>query len=174
MRWGRPLIWALVGVLAVALAAVGTVALRGGRGHSRRAPAGGPAGASGGERDRREHEGRGGGSEISGLFKGPRGGEEPCDRPGHPESFEDLAKANSSRMTRQVAPGTQLKPGAQRAAIRTARELPTIGAQWAPLGNAPLIANRKEYDTTNGSTLEGFVGLSGRVTSFARNPNNGA
>src|SRR4051794_30109785 len=113
MRWGRPFIWALVGVLAVALAAVGTVALCGGRGHSRRPAAACPAGASGGERDRGEHKARrGGGTEVSGLFSGPRGGEERCDRPGHPETFEDLAKANSSRMTRQVAPGTQLKPGA--------------------------------------------------------------
>ena len=68
-------------------------------------------------------------------------------------------------MTRQVAPGTQIKPGAQRAAVRHAKDLPTIGNPWEPLGKTPLIANRPEYDTTLGSTKEGFVGLAGRTTT---------
>src|SRR3954464_9532352 len=181
MRWGRPLIWALVGVLALAIAALGVVALRGGRGHSRRAVASACATGehdagkkSERERERGDHGARG--SEVQGLFSGPEGSEalEKCDRPGHPETFGDLAKANSSRLTRTVAPGTQIKAGAQRAAIRSAKALPATGGTWAPLGNTPLIANRKEYDTTNGSTLEGFVGLSGRATAFARNTTTGA
>jgi photosystem II stability/assembly factor-like uncharacterized protein len=115
-------------------------------------------------------------SQVSGLFAGPRGNDalEKCDRPGHPETFEDLAKANSSLMTRQVAPGTQIKPGAQRAAVRQAKDLPTIGNAWAPLGKTPLIANRTDYDQTMGSTLEGFVGLSGRTSAFTRDPGSGA
>ena len=112
------------------------------------------------------------GSEVRGLFAGPQGNEqlEKCDRPGHPESFDDLAKANSSRLTREVAPGTQIKPGAQRAAVRQSKDLPTIGQAWTPLGNTPLLGNRIEYDTTLGSTQEGFVGLAGRTTAFARDP----
>src|SRR4051794_12215756 len=176
MRRGRPLIWALVGVLALAIAAVGVVALRCGRGHSRRAVASACAAAEHDADRKSEREHRPRGSEVHGLFSGPETGEalEKCDRPGHPETFDDLAKANSSRLTRTVAPGTQIKAGAQRAAIRSARALPATGGTWAPLGNTPLIANRKEYDTTNGSTLEGFVGLSGRATAFARNTTTGA
>ncbi|MEA2124907.1 MAG: hypothetical protein QOI80_1689, partial [Solirubrobacteraceae bacterium] len=49
-----------------------------------------------------------------------------------------------------------------------AAKLPSVGGSWSPYGDTPLIANRAEYDTSRGSTLEGFVGLSGRTTSFAR------
>ncbi|MDX6659288.1 MAG: hypothetical protein QOJ55_110, partial [Solirubrobacteraceae bacterium] len=122
------------------------------------------------ERAREAAASRTKGSEVRGLFTGPPGKDAGagCDKPGHPESFEDLAKANSSLLTREVAPGTQIKPGAQRAAVRAASALPTTGGTWSPYGDTPLLANRPEYDTTRGSTLEGFVGLSGRTTSFAR------
>jgi hypothetical protein len=175
MRFGRPSIWALTGLLVLALAAVGAIALRGRGGHPRREVACAPADQAKpatDEKDREREKDRGSATkaEVHGLFSGPAGNDaaEKCDRPGHPETFEDLAKANSSRLTREVAPGTQIKPGAQRAAVRSARALPTIGNAWAPLGKTPLIANKPEYDTSNGSTLEGFVGLSGRTTSFAR------
>jgi hypothetical protein len=184
LRLGRPSFRVLIVALLVGIAAVGTIELRG-RGHSRRAAAC-PGSREGGddakkeerdgEREReREREAvaakQKSNSEVRGLFTGPRGNEEleRCgEKPGHPESFDDLAKANSSRLTRQVAPGTQLKPGAQRAAVRAAKDLPTIGNEWAPYGDTPLFANREEYDTTRGSTLEGFVGLAGRTSSFAR------
>jgi hypothetical protein len=184
LRFGRPSLRVFLAALLVVAAAVGTIELLRGRGHSRTAVAGCARGqAKGGgraqererererARDRGEHKAHR--SEVSGLFSGPAGNEalERCDKPGHPESFDDLAKANSSRLTREVAPGTQIKPGAQRAAVRAARELPTIGDQWSPYGRTPLLANRAEYDTSRGSTLEGFVGLSGRTTDFARDPN---
>jgi hypothetical protein len=126
------------------------------------------------ERDRGEQ--RKGGPEVRGLFNGPAGNPalEKCDRPGHPESFEDLAKANSHLLSREVAPGTQIKPGAQRAAVMHSKDLPTIGAAWSPIGKTPLLGNKTQYDTTMGSTGEGFVGLSGRTTSFARDPSTGA
>jgi hypothetical protein len=120
--------------------------------------------------EKRERERTAQGPEVSGLFAGPAGNEavERCDTPGHPEFFDDLAKANSSLLTREVAPGTQLKPGAQRSAVRAADALPQIGGTWSPYGKTPMLGNRTDYDTTRGSTKEGFVGLAGRTTGFAR------
>jgi hypothetical protein len=140
-RFKSPFVWAL----ALALVLSAAVALRVGSRGERAAAYSCTAGAPKKGEAEREHGKRQGG-ELSGLFAGPRGDEslEKCDRPGHPETFEDLAKANSSRMTRQVAPGTQIKPGAQRAAVRHAKDLPTIGNAWSPLGKTPLIANRPE------------------------------
>jgi hypothetical protein len=110
------------------------------------------------------------------LFAGPA--DTPgadCGRPGgHPERFAELAKANSSRISRTVAPGTRIRPGAytaaiaQRSAIASAGPAPIGSAAWSPFGDTPLIGNRAEYDQTNGSTANGFVGLSGRATSFTR------
>jgi hypothetical protein len=118
----------------------------------------------------------GAGSATGALFSGPA--EDPqaecAGAAGHPESFADLAKANSSRISRTVAPGTQVRTGAyaaavaQRDGLAAAGSAPTGGAVWQPYGDTPLLANRREYDTTRGSTGEGFVGLSGRTTAFAR------
>ena len=79
-----------------------------------------------------------------------------------PVAQEQLALA------RGLAPGTQIKPGAYRAAVSSARDLPAIGGTWKPYGDTPLQGNHTDYDTTNGSTSEGLGGLSGRTTSFAR------
>ena len=47
-------------------------------------------------REERDREGNRGRSAASALYAGPRAVEPPCgDRPGHPESFADLAQANS-------------------------------------------------------------------------------
>src|SRR6188472_530620 len=55
---------------------------------------------------------------VNPMYAGPRIAASPCgERPGHPESFADLAQANSARASRSVAPGTRLKPGAFRAAV---------------------------------------------------------
>jgi photosystem II stability/assembly factor-like uncharacterized protein len=171
VRSKTPFVWALALALILAAAVTFRVRTRDERVASASACSSQKANESERERDRGEHRKRPV-SEVSGLFSGPKGNEAlgKCDRPGHPETFEDLAKANSSRLTREVAPGTQIKPGAQRSAVRHARALPTIGNAWAPLGNTPLFANRTEYDQTLGSTGEGFVGLSGRATAFARDP----
>jgi photosystem II stability/assembly factor-like uncharacterized protein len=170
-RTKSPFIWALA--LALVLAAAVTVRLDT-RPRSLTASAC-KAAAAPAKKHEADREPKPGGSEVRGLFSGPKGNEAAagCDRPGHPETFEDLAKANSSRLTREVAPGTQIKPGAQRAAVRQSRDLPTTGNPWSPLGKTPLIGNRTEYDATLGSTQEGFVGLSGRTTAFARDPATG-
>jgi hypothetical protein len=118
-----------------------------------------------GEHAREEREA---GSATNPMYAGPRIAESPCgDRPGHPESFLDLAQANGQRTARAVAPGTQLKAGAYRAAVSQRADLPSTGGTWSPYGKTPLIGDRSEYDTTNGSTSEGLSDLSGRVTSFA-------
>jgi hypothetical protein len=122
-----------------------------------------------GAREEHEREGTRGRSAAAAMYAGPRAGEPPCgDRPGGGiESFADLAQAGSARASRSVAPGTRLKPGAFRAAVAQRADLPRIGGSWTPYGNTPLVGDRAEYDTTNGSTRQGLADLSGRVTSFA-------
>jgi hypothetical protein len=102
------------------------------------------------------------------LYVGPGAPQSGCaDRPGLPESFADLAAADSSRASRSVAPGTQLRGGAYRAAVTSARDLPSTGAgTWQPYGDTPLQGNNTDYDVTNGSTLEGLPGLSGRTSAI--------
>jgi hypothetical protein len=107
------------------------------------------------------------GSQVGDFYRGPAH-EVPCaEGPGHPESFADLAMANSSRLTRAVAPGTQIKPGAYRAAVHERNALDVVGGSWDAYGKPPLESNRTAYDTTNGSTNEGLGDLSGRVNAFA-------
>ena len=179
VRSSRPFIWAFAVALLLAAAVairVETRALRPSQVASECAAAEAPKAEREREREREREKGehRKQSSEVGGLYAGPAGNEalEKCDRPGHPETFEDLAKANSSRLTRQVAPGTQIKAGAYRASVRQAKDLPTIGTDWSPLGKTPLIGNRTEYDQTLGSTNNGFVGLAGRSTAFVRDPND--
>ncbi len=142
-----------------------------------------------GERERSGGAAAPRGSEDTGLYTGPgeaegqAGGEgEPC---GHrrPESFRDLAAANSSRLARAVAPGTRLRAGAYRSSIAERSALNTTAARaavngtegrWRPYGNAPVETGRTEYDTTNGSTQEGLGNVAGRVSSLARNVKSGA
>jgi hypothetical protein len=104
------------------------------------------------------------------LYSGPsRELEGACkDRPGHPESFLDLARANSARLTRTVAPGAQIRAGAYRSAVAHAADLPRTGGTWHPYGRPPLVGDRTQYDTSDGSTNEGLPDLSGRASGFAR------
>ncbi len=104
-----------------------------------------------------------------------------CQRLGHPESARDVLAVNSQLASRSVAPGSRVASGAyphalaQRAAL--ARDSsPVSGATgvWAPLGTTPEVANNTSYDQSNGSTLEGFVNISGRTSDFDRNPATGA
>ena len=54
-----------------------------------------------------EHEAEADRTSANPMYAGPKAAEPPCgDQPGHPESFADLATANSARATRSVAPGT--------------------------------------------------------------------
>jgi hypothetical protein len=169
----------LFGIVAVAVCAL--LFLRGNRAEltSATACAGGEAAA---EAEQAEAQGEAGeeaeleggalrppGSEVGGFYAGPAH-EVPCSGlPGrHPESFADLAIANSSRATRTVAPGTRIKPGAYRSAVKERAALDVTGGSWSPYGNPPLQSNRTEYDTTNGSTSEGLGDLSGRVNALAR------
>jgi hypothetical protein len=108
-----------------------------------------------------EGEGEAGGAEAEAEAE-----REPCIQGPHPETYADLAVANSSRLTRTVAPGTRIKPGAYRNAIDERNALDTTGGSWSPYGNPPLQSNRTEYDTTAGSTQEGLGDLSGRVNAF--------
>jgi hypothetical protein len=169
--------------LLLAVLAVGAVRVRGGDSdaeHRREAA----AACTAGERDRdaeaerdadavaRDRERPVGGN---GLFSGPaESPEAECAAPGrHPESFADLAKANSTRIARTVAPGTEIKSGAYAAAVAQRDRLagagsaPGGGAAWQPYGDTPLLTGQTDYDQTSGSTHEGLGGVSGRATSFA-------
>jgi hypothetical protein len=111
------------------------------------------------EREEGEREGaaRAGGN---GLFSGPaENPEAECAAPGrHPESFADLAKANSTRISRTVAPGTEVKTGAYAAAVAQRDRLAGAGsasgggATWQPYGDTPLRTDQTDYDQTAGST----------------------
>jgi hypothetical protein len=111
-------------------------------------------------------EAEGDAGEAEGEADGEEADREPCLPGPHPESYADLAVANSSRLTRTVAPGTKIKPGAYRSAIDDRNALDTTGGSWSPYGTPPLQSNRTEYDTTAGSTEEGLGDLSGRVNAF--------
>jgi photosystem II stability/assembly factor-like uncharacterized protein len=130
------------------------------------------------EREAAEERAREGGerTETGGLFGGgPEPVEPPCgERPGLPETYADLAKANSSRASRDVAPGTELKPGAYRAAVREKRALPVADGvgEWKPYGRTPLETDRTEYDTSGGSTNQGHGGVSGRANVIVRDPDS--
>jgi hypothetical protein len=182
-----------VSVLLLALLAFGAVHLvRGGEGDGERAREAaaactggrdGDAGAKGeaareqeAAKEEAAKEGEQAGSGNA-LFAGPGENQaEACVRGGHrhPESFGDLARANSTRISRTVAPGTQVKTGAYAAAVSQRDQLakagsaPTGGARWQPYGDTPLLTNQTDYDQTAGSTHEGLGGVSGRTTSFAR------
>ncbi len=106
-------------------------------------------------------------SEVGDFYRGPAH-EVPCAEglARHPESFAELAVANSSQLTRTVAPGTRIKSGAYRAALHDRAALPSVGGAWQAYGKPPLISNRTEYDTTNGSTAQGLGDLSGRVNGL--------
>ncbi len=126
-----------------------------------------------GEREREEREREGGEHRRSGpsadLFAGPTE-IEPCSEApgGRPEPFGDLARANAGIVAKSVAPGTAIRAGAYRAAVRQRAELPTVGEAWKPFGTPPLQSYRTEYDTTRGSTSEGLGDLSGRATAIAQ------
>jgi hypothetical protein len=167
-------------VLLLAVIALGSAALVVGHSRELTAIACGDAGAEAetgdlkaesaapaGEPDAGEATTGAGASSDGGFFDGPAH-EVPCaEGPGHPESFADLARANSSRLTRTVAPGTRIKPGAYRAALGERAALDIVGGPWQAYGKPPLVSNKTEYDTTNGSTNEGLGDLSGRVNAFA-------
>src|SRR4051794_24768831 len=100
-------------------------------------------------------------SAAASYFAGP--GDRGCES--GVESFGDLARANSSLMARDTAPGTAIKPGAFRAAVHAAANLDTVGGSWQPYGKPPLIADAKDYGGG-----EGFADISGRATAFTRDP----
>ncbi len=104
-----------------------------------------------------------------------------CQRLGQPESARDVLQVNSQLASRSAAPGNRVASGAYPHALAQRTALardsgPVSGGSgvWAPLGRTPEVANNASYDTSNGSTLEGFVNISGRTSDFDRNPATGA
>ena len=119
-----------------------------------------------------EHEAEADRTSANPMYAGPKAAESPCgDHPGHPESFADLAAANSARASRSVAPGTRLKPGAFRAAVAQRAELPSIGGAWSAVRHH--AARRRPDRVRHVQRLHAARASptsSGRVTSFAADP----
>ncbi len=163
----RALRLSLVSLLVLVLAgAVGAFALRGGDPQQAAAKRCEDETRELGKKKERPTTGRDG--RARSLFAGPLLKEPPCgERPGLPESFADLARAHSGIASRSLAPGTQLKPGAFRAATRAAAELPSTQGEWKPYGRAPLETGRTEYDVSDGSTTLGLGNVAGRLNVFA-------
>ena len=96
-----------------------------------------------------------------------------CVRLGHPEGGE-LLQVNQQRAARTTAPFSSVRAGAGRAAVRDANQLranqadvPGSQGEWTPLGKGPMDASDPNYDQSQGSTSEGFHGVTGRVEDFA-------
>src|SRR4051794_40222674 len=96
-----------------------------------------------------------------------------CVRLGHPEGAELLA-VNQQRAARTTAPFSSVQAGAGRAPVRDANALranqaavPGAQGEWTPLGKGALDASDTTYDQSQGSTSEGFHGVTGRVEDFA-------
>ena len=172
----------VLGLLFLALAITGVILTRAAHERSERAEACAPGregeGAEEREREREEaeererEEGEGERRPASGplqdVFTGPQAEYEGSCAPRHPEGFRELALANASREAQDVAPGTAVKRGAYRAAVRERAALPVTGGDWSAFGGTPLHSDRTEYDETSGSTRLGLGDLAGRTVDFAR------
>src|SRR5438128_1109640 len=89
-----------------------------------------------------------------------------CQRLGHPESYADLLKANSSLSSRSTAPFSTLKPGAFAHAIaqKNALAQQPAGAaaagdgNWTPASTTPLDASNQDFDPTNANIVYAATG----------------
>src|SRR5947209_5130469 len=102
-----------------------------------------------------------------------------CNRLGHPEGAE-LLRANEEQASHQLAPFTSVRRGAAEAASAQGdslraniRDVPGAAGTWTPLGKGALDASDTNYDTTQGSTQEGFNFVTGRVEDFTYDPTHG-
>jgi hypothetical protein len=91
-------------------------------------------------------------------------GTDDCVNRKHPESLFDLTQINGQRVARDVAPFTEVRPGAYAAAVAQRAAVAGIGGTWTPLGTTPLLSAEEGYDEVNTS---GLVELSGRIQDFA-------
>jgi hypothetical protein len=111
----------------------------------------------------RQRESDGGGDEAE-REREAAASPEDCVNKKHPESVYDLTQINGQRMARDVAPFTELRPGAYAAALAQRAAVAGIGGTWTPLGTTPLLSAEEGYDEVNTS---GLVELSGRIQDFA-------
>ncbi len=91
-----------------------------------------------------------------------------------PESRGELMRVQSEVNRRNTSPLDRVRPGAQRAALRTraqiaraGRALPGGDGTWEPVGKTPLIQDDPTYPSVAGS---GGGDYSGRISSFAADP----
>jgi photosystem II stability/assembly factor-like uncharacterized protein len=109
------------------------------------------------ERDREEHSAKPG-----------------CEPRFHPESFADLSRANSAKVSQNTDPFTSVKSGAYESSIKQRAALeadpsgvPGAGGSWTPYGTGADVADNTDFDQSNGSTEEGLGAVSGRISDFA-------
>jgi len=110
-------------------------------------------------------------------------GEKPglhCEGRFHPESYADLAQANSSRASQDTAPFSSVKDGAYQHALAQRDALaadptsvPGTDGTWTPYGTGSEVTDNTEFDQSNGSTQEGLGAVSGRISDYAYDPSTG-
>ena len=95
----------------------------------------------------------------------------------HPEGKGELMRVQSELNRRNTSPLDRVRPGAQRAALRQARQLsaggPTLpggGGTWEPVGTTPLMQDDPQYGSVAGG---GYGDVSGRISNFAADPVRG-
>ncbi|MEA2461493.1 MAG: hypothetical protein QOH90_1670, partial [Actinomycetota bacterium] len=117
---------------------------------------------------------------VDGRYRGGPGEIEmargTCVNNKHPESFGELALANSQLSARQSAPYGAVRAGAllhalrQRRAVErssSAQRISGSAGSWRPLGKGPLNSGVEGYGETSGL---GLRELGGRISDFAINP----
>jgi photosystem II stability/assembly factor-like uncharacterized protein len=100
-----------------------------------------------------------------------------CEGRFHPESYADLAQANSSRASQDTAPFSTVKEGAYQHALAQRDALaadptsvPGTDGTWTPYGTGSEVTDNTDFDQSNGSTQEGLGAVSGRISDYAYDP----
>src|SRR4051794_34919601 len=109
---------------------------------------------------------------AKGLAKG-------CEARFHPESYGDLSRANSARVSQNTDPFTSVRPGAYQAALKQRAALaasPVAGTDgsWSPYGTGADTTDNTDFDQSNGSTQEGLGAVSGRISDYAYDSSTGS
>ena len=112
---------------------------------------------------------------------GRRSADANCEPRFHPESYGDLSRANSAKVSQNTDPFTTVKSGAyessleQRAALEAdPAGIPGASGSWTPYGTGADVADNLDFDQTGGSTAEGLGAVSGRISDFAYDASTGS
>lgn len=111
----------------------------------------------------------------------PKGIATGCEARFHPESYGDLSRANSAKVSQNTDPFTTTRSGAYQHALaqRDALEadpaaVPGADGSWTPYGTGAEVTDNTNFDQSNGSTEEGLGAVSGRISDFAYDSSSGS